>query len=141
MFPPTYISCDYCCYLRVPFHQLASPPGFHVAHIPKGNLVRSNIYMLSLIHISEPTRQEAISYAVFCLKKKNVCLVCLHPEKLYLYFGHSAVLTRKLRCVARALRCVRGWHRSECERLALSPNFNVKRHRWRENSYAFQVGV
>ena len=26
---------------------------------------------LSLIHISEPTRQEAISYAVFCLKKKR----------------------------------------------------------------------
>ncbi len=26
--------------------------------------------VLSLIHISEPTRQEAISYAVFCLKKK-----------------------------------------------------------------------
>ena len=28
-------------------------------------------YHLSLIHISEPTRQEAISYAVFCLKKKK----------------------------------------------------------------------
>ena len=28
------------------------------------------LYKLSLIHISEPTRQEAISYAVFCLKKK-----------------------------------------------------------------------
>ena len=28
-------------------------------------------YLLSLIHISEPTRQEAISYAVFCLKKKK----------------------------------------------------------------------
>ena len=27
------------CYLRVPSHQLASPPGFHVAHIPQGNLV------------------------------------------------------------------------------------------------------
>ena len=26
---------------------------------------------LSLIHISEPTRPEPISYAVFCLKKKN----------------------------------------------------------------------
>ena len=26
---------------------------------------------LSLIHISEPTRQEASSYAVFCLKKKR----------------------------------------------------------------------
>ena len=26
------------CYLRVPF-QLASPPGFHVTRIPRGNLV------------------------------------------------------------------------------------------------------
>ena len=29
------------------------------------------VFHLSLIHISEPTRQEAISYAVFCLKKKK----------------------------------------------------------------------
>ena len=29
------------------------------------------IYDLSLIHISEPTRRTPISYAVFCLKKKN----------------------------------------------------------------------
>ena len=28
-------------------------------------------YWLSLIHISEPTRLLSISYAVFCLKKKN----------------------------------------------------------------------
>ena len=28
-------------------------------------------YDLSLIHISEPTRQAEISYAVFCLKKKK----------------------------------------------------------------------
>ena len=28
------------------------------------------VFGLSLIHISEPTRQEAISYAVFCLKKR-----------------------------------------------------------------------
>ena len=27
--------------------------------------------LLSLIHISEPTRQAEISYAVFCLKKKT----------------------------------------------------------------------
>ena len=27
---------------------------------------------LSLIHISEPTRPERISYAVFCLKKKSL---------------------------------------------------------------------
>ena len=33
-------------------------------------------YKLSLIHISEPTRRRGISYAVFCLKKKNsdLCL-------------------------------------------------------------------
>ena len=29
------------------------------------------IHYLSLIHISEPTRQAEISYAVFCLKKKK----------------------------------------------------------------------
>eukprot|EP01016_Furgasonia_blochmanni_P002289 TRINITY_DN1089_c0_g1_i11.p1 TRINITY_DN1089_c0_g1~~TRINITY_DN1089_c0_g1_i11.p1 ORF type:complete len:110 (+),score=18.07 TRINITY_DN1089_c0_g1_i11:518-847(+) len=29
------------------------------------------ILNLSLIHISEPTRRTPISYAVFCLKKKN----------------------------------------------------------------------
>ena len=30
-----------------------------------------NAQILSLIHISEPTRLLSISYAVFCLKKKN----------------------------------------------------------------------
>ena len=29
------------------------------------------LYVLSLIHISEPTRRVVISYAVFCLKKKK----------------------------------------------------------------------
>ena len=29
------------------------------------------VMILSLIHISEPTRPERISYAVFCLKKKT----------------------------------------------------------------------
>src|SRR5678809_1090913 len=29
------------------------------------------VHVLSLIHISEPTRQAEISYAVFCLKKKK----------------------------------------------------------------------
>ena len=35
------------------------------------HLVLLDILMLSLIHISEPTRQAEISYAVFCLKKKK----------------------------------------------------------------------
>ncbi len=30
------------------------------------------VHTLALIHISEPTRRYAISYAVFCLKKKTV---------------------------------------------------------------------
>ena len=49
-------------------------------HIKSGSrhwLIRVNEYIvsllvyLSLIHISEPTRRYAISYAVFCLKKKK----------------------------------------------------------------------
>src|SRR5665213_1773152 len=35
--------------------------------LPRGGTVG-----LSLIHISEPTRQAEISYAVFCLKKKKL---------------------------------------------------------------------
>ena len=35
------------------------------------NIESSRALDLSLIHISEPTRQAEISYAVFCLKKKN----------------------------------------------------------------------
>ena len=33
--------------------------------------IRGNAIVLSLIHISEPTRRTPISYAVFCLKKKK----------------------------------------------------------------------
>ena len=35
---------------------------------------------LSLIHISEPTRQAEISYAVFCLKKKKQNMTYKHRE-------------------------------------------------------------
>ena len=40
------------------------PPG-------RGRCERIICPFLSLIHISEPTRLRCISYAVFCLKKKN----------------------------------------------------------------------
>ena len=36
-----------------------------------GALLGAGLQLLSLIHISEPTRQAEISYAVFCLKKKK----------------------------------------------------------------------
>ena len=37
-----------------------------------GTLKGLTVFYLSLIHISEPTRLLSISYAVFCLKKKNI---------------------------------------------------------------------
>src|SRR5450759_3009006 len=36
-----------------------------------GTIDGRTVYVLSLIHISEPTRLGMISYAVFCLKKKK----------------------------------------------------------------------
>ena len=74
--------------------------------------------------------------------KSTPCCLCSHSVKLRLYFGHSAA-PNPYNCLASLnnLRSDRGWHRSECEWLALSPNINVKQHhRWRENSYVFQVG-
>ena len=41
-----------------------------LAQVPNEKGKIKNKY-LSLIHISEPTRQAEISYAVFCLKKKK----------------------------------------------------------------------
>ena len=72
---------------------------------------------------------------------KKYALLCSHPVWLCLYFGHSAA-PNPYNYVASVVlndpfeagigRNVSG--------LALSPNFNVKQHRWRENSYDFQVG-
>src|SRR5665647_2301346 len=44
------------------FATTCTPGPWHIARM---------IQSLSLIHISEPTRRTPISYAVFCLKKKN----------------------------------------------------------------------
>ena len=49
----------------------------------------SSLEYLSLIHISEPTRPNSISYAVFCLKKKNFEL-----------FGLGGMLLNNLHLVA-----------------------------------------
>src|SRR5674476_1348427 len=59
----------------------------------KHQMLRSaSIRILSLIHISEPTRQAEISYAVFCLKKKRRT-----PNSTTLYSSAaSAVYTRQV---------------------------------------------
>ena len=48
------------------YTEIAVPP-LSVRNVFNGG----TLYELSLIHISEPTRQAEISYAVFCLKKKT----------------------------------------------------------------------
>src|SRR5678810_1369730 len=47
----------------------ATPPGHEIPQVPEFSIGPD--WGLSLIHISEPTRQAKISYAVFCLKKKK----------------------------------------------------------------------
>src|SRR5450756_2728365 len=42
-----------------------------IHHYLMVNMVEESLNILSLIHISEPTRLGMISYAVFCLKKKK----------------------------------------------------------------------
>src|SRR5674476_1236492 len=54
-----YLNDDmYCC------------PGWDTVLVNKLKQLDTDLFM-SLIHISEPTRQAEISYAVFCLKKKK----------------------------------------------------------------------
>src|SRR5674476_1388185 len=50
---------------------LVGPPGQPCRALGLGDRLAGTVLDLSLIHISEPTRQAEISYAVFCLKKKK----------------------------------------------------------------------
>ncbi len=43
------------------------------------------LVVLSLIHISEPTRQAEISYAVFCLKKKKKNIAHIYQDSIPQY--------------------------------------------------------
>ena len=54
-------------------HLLYKPLALTVSHLRTVDLMPDRLMalVLSLIHISEPTRQAEISYAVFCLKKKK----------------------------------------------------------------------
>ena len=67
----------------------------------------------------------------------------MNPAKLLLYFGNSAAPNLYNYVAVLVLYgtqgSVRGLNRWEYEWLALSPKFNVKQHRWRENSYVFKL--
>eukprot|EP00658_Telonema_sp_P-2_P041826 TRINITY_DN29953_c0_g1_i1.p1 TRINITY_DN29953_c0_g1~~TRINITY_DN29953_c0_g1_i1.p1 ORF type:complete len:192 (-),score=16.98 TRINITY_DN29953_c0_g1_i1:26-601(-) len=63
----------------IPYQRAMGPPSNGELHrddqlrmiIPWRGVMMASSLDLSLIHISEPTRLLSISYAVFCLKKKN----------------------------------------------------------------------
>src|SRR5678809_843153 len=57
---------------------------------------------LSLIHISEPTRQAEISYAVFCLKKKNKKNFIF----FFFFFNDTATTEIYTRSLVGSVRCV-----------------------------------
>src|SRR5450759_4299872 len=60
-----------------------------------------NVYGLSLIHISEPTRLGMISYAVFCLKKKKKKLFCF-----FFFFNDTATTEIYTSLFVGSVRCV-----------------------------------
>src|SRR5680860_505723 len=64
----------YIAYTFLNFHPdelFYSSSGSSSFSLPEVVLLAITILILSLIHISEPTRRTPISYAVFCLKKKK----------------------------------------------------------------------
>ena len=58
------------CLRNMHLDAIAQPTPYS-AYSTHGFSFTAPYFMLSLIHISEPTRQAEISYAVFCLKKKK----------------------------------------------------------------------
>src|SRR5678816_3995514 len=56
--------------------------------------------LLSLIHISEPTRLLSISYAVFCLKKKKKNIF------FFFFFNDTATTEIYTRSLVGSVRCV-----------------------------------
>src|SRR5678810_868626 len=65
---------------------------------PSPAICRGVILGLSLIHISEPTRQAEISYAVFCLKKKKIFF--------FFFFNDTATTEIYTRSLVGSVRCV-----------------------------------
>src|SRR5665647_499402 len=57
--------------------------------------------ILSLIHISEPTRRTPISYAVFCLKKKT-----FHISAVFFFFNDTATTEIYTSLFVGSVRCV-----------------------------------
>ena len=80
---------------------------------------------------------------VLPVNHSKACLVLFASRKAIPEFGHFAAPDPYNYVAALVLYgtqgSVRGLNRWEYKWLPLSPKFNAKQHRWRENSYVFQV--
>src|SRR5665647_3791152 len=73
--PPVRNVCIFVPCAKVkPYH--TSPSHRNYDKVIFSVLAPEEVHILSLIHISEPTRRTPISYAVFCLKKKKTFRTC-----------------------------------------------------------------
>ena len=81
MFPPTYISCDYCCYLRVPFDRLAPLPGIYRSHTSRrGTLcIHSGVFNTY--------------YMCFAVVTSNTSRIYTYTQKA-LWFTHVSFRTK-----------------------------------------------
>ena len=68
-------------FLRAVEQQVREHPQAPAHKAPNGLTTTYAELWLSLIHISEPTRQAEISYAVFCLKKKKTHTTTARKKK------------------------------------------------------------
>ena len=107
-----------------------------MAYLPNQNLFVSAVYLRRKLTFT-------LIFFVLPVDHAKYVLLCLNPVKLFPYFGHSAAPNPFKYGAALVLYGTRvsvgglnGW---KYEWLALSPKFNVKQHRWRENSCVFQV--
>ena len=74
----------YVCYRCLPFH-LATRPGFHVTHIPKGNLVQAHI--LRVYYFNPPADREKKAQAHhtstnFHTRRVSILLNCIRNPAL-----------------------------------------------------------
>ena len=89
------------CYLRVSFHQLASPPGFHVAHIPKGNLAYTSAKIGALRAPYFPSLGcvKRRSYMLMHVLRTTTCTPCLKQVAVkYLMTVHELAELTPIGC-------------------------------------------
>ena len=82
LYDPKKILSQWCDHIDLKFDN--SMLKWNEGNHPQDGIWWKHWYDLSLIHIYEPTRLRRISYAVFCLKKKNL-LGKISTKSIYVF--------------------------------------------------------